>query len=182
MTNVNRQICISAFLFAIFVGFAPSGSANVIQKRCIFSAKLIEESGGARTGPSRVGDGTYIYETDGGSIIKENHVGKSKEIIERGRQYSTKIRAAFKQVNLPKFNFCEVVEEVMAKNRRAKVQAGSAIAVVIGAARYEVFADFEGTSFMFECDHLGTDLREASKLDPTLHRFQELMDVLEISF
>lgn len=179
----------TAIIFVALIGLSVSGLAKAEEKRCIFSAKIVDAGGGLRAmgsggeiPSSRIGDGVFVYETSGGSIIEENHVGNSKEIINAGPQYSAKIRAAFSKAGLPNFDFSHAVEEVVSKIRAGQKREEAAIEVTIGAKQYEVYANFEGTNFKFNCEHLGTALREYAKVTPELNRFQDLLDCLEVSF
>lgn len=173
----------------LFVGLILSSGSSALSARqatgdrCIFSVQTIRDSGGLRElGSTQVGDGIFIYEGAGGSIRCERQKDHLRELIGSGPEFTAKIRDAFKRANLPELDFNEAIAETIAKQRTQEQGTTPAISVTMGARLYRVYADYEGTSFTFDCEHLGADLRECAKTNPKLERLQALLDALEISF
>lgn len=181
-----KKLTIPGVFFVIVILSSCSSAHSARQataERCIFSVQTILDGGGARNlGSSNVGDGIFFYEGMGGLIRCEHHEGHLRELIGSGPNFTAKVRDAFRKANLPNLDFNEAIAETIAKQRTQEKGPAPAISVTVGARLYKVYADYEGTSFAFECEHLGTDLREYAKINPELDRLQALLDSLEISF
>ncbi len=183
-----KKFEIPIIILAVLMFASVLPASDVEERRCIFSVQTISVGGELRSvepkgaGNTNVGNGIFLYETRGELIQSEHHSGTSREVINNGPEYSAKIRHAFKIANLPKLNFNLAVDEAIAKQRLSLGASVTTVRVYHGATIYKVTADFEGTSFEFECEHLGTDLQEYAKFSPELMRLQALLDCLEISF
>ncbi len=148
-------------------------------RRCIFSSEVANLPGGLSTGSVTVGDGIFIFESSKGLVTAERHAQGKATVLSTGKAYTNKIKALFKDTALDKFDF----EKAMAEARNLRGTPKSATTEVwVGATKYRVRADFEGTNFSFECEHLGSELRELSNYSAELKRLQKLLDAFEISY
>jgi hypothetical protein len=182
---LTKLVIPGLFFVAVILSSCTSAlsSGQATGDRCIFSVQTIRDSGGARElGSTNVGDGIFFYEGRGGLIRCEHHEGHYENLIGSGPNFTAKIRDAFKRANLPNLDFSEAIAQAAATRRAQQDGPQPAISVTVGARLYRVYADYEGTSFTFECEHLGTDLRDYAKINRELERLQALLDSLEISF
>jgi hypothetical protein len=174
---MKKPISLIFFVLA-FTSLTAAGSHI---KRRIFSEQIVSDGTGARMpNDTSIGNGLFLYEIDNGLIVGEYHSGKSIEVIGSGPEYSIKVRRAFAAASLSNFNFEQVLSEV--KKVKGSENSAHIYSARTGSAVHRIFANFEGTSFDFECEHIGTDLREYSKSNANLERLQALFDTLEVSF
>lgn len=175
------------FTLALLAG-SQLCSAATENRKCVFSIVITQNGGGAsRPGDSRIGDGLFLYEYEGGWITGERReawhgmFGPVQEpvtdLFGGGPEFTGRIREIFRKSQIHGIDFAAAVAAA-----RQRAAADGKIHWLDGPTTVEVFADLEGTHLSLTAVGLGAELDFFSPYNPELQQLKALLDAMAMEY